>query len=226
MASTVSTGNVWSRSHASACGAISASANSRTTLRNCSCSAVRSKSTVRPYPAVASPRCAPVTGASVLAQLPSTGGCAVVRDGDATIVGVRTRPSCAPRPATHAFAVLREVEARRLLGRRARAYDLGRTIERVQHADRRRPRDPRCRVRAVRRRGSSSGRRRNRRSSATARRRACWRRPRGAAVERAEVPRPRRRAATRPWTSSLDRVAHATRSQRCSNCSKRASATR
>ena len=44
MASTVSTGKVWSRSHASACGAISVSAKSRTTLRNASCSSVSSKS--------------------------------------------------------------------------------------------------------------------------------------------------------------------------------------
>ena len=39
---TVSTGNVWSRSHASACGSISASANSRTTARSASCSSVSS----------------------------------------------------------------------------------------------------------------------------------------------------------------------------------------
>ena len=36
---------VWSRSHSSACGAISASAKSRTTLRNASCSGDGSKST-------------------------------------------------------------------------------------------------------------------------------------------------------------------------------------
>ena len=45
MASTTSVGNVWSRSHASACGAISDCAKSRTTLRNASCSSVRSKCT-------------------------------------------------------------------------------------------------------------------------------------------------------------------------------------
>ena len=41
---------MWSRSQSAACGAISASANSRTTSRNCTCSGLRSKSTVRPYP--------------------------------------------------------------------------------------------------------------------------------------------------------------------------------
>ena len=40
--STVSTGNVWSRSHASAYGSISASTNSRTTARSASCSSVSS----------------------------------------------------------------------------------------------------------------------------------------------------------------------------------------
>ena len=43
MASTVSTGKVWVRSHSSAKGAISRSAKSRTTLRNCSCSGERSR---------------------------------------------------------------------------------------------------------------------------------------------------------------------------------------
>src|SRR5436305_11998150 len=45
MASTVSTGKVWSRSHCSAWGAIAFSAKSRTTPRNDSCSSVKSKST-------------------------------------------------------------------------------------------------------------------------------------------------------------------------------------
>src|SRR4051812_35730531 len=46
MATTTSTGNVWSRSHASAWGAISRSAKSRTTFLKSSCSGVRSRSTV------------------------------------------------------------------------------------------------------------------------------------------------------------------------------------
>ena len=40
--STVSTGNVWSRSHASACGSISAATKSRTTPRSASCSSLSS----------------------------------------------------------------------------------------------------------------------------------------------------------------------------------------
>ena len=72
---------------------------------------------------------APVTGASVLAQLPSTGGCAVVRDGDATIV------ACAPervRTASGeaAFALLDDA-GRDGFWVGALAYDLGRTVERV-----------------------------------------------------------------------------------------------
>jgi len=43
-ARTTSTGNTCSRSHRSACGAISCSANSRTTARNASCSSERSRS--------------------------------------------------------------------------------------------------------------------------------------------------------------------------------------
>ena len=42
IARTVSVGKMWSRSHTSAWGAISASANSRTTPRNASCSSVNS----------------------------------------------------------------------------------------------------------------------------------------------------------------------------------------
>ena len=46
MPRTTSTGKWWSRSHASACGAISPSAKSRTTLRSASCSSVNSTCTV------------------------------------------------------------------------------------------------------------------------------------------------------------------------------------
>ena len=60
MASTVSTGKVWSRSQASAWGAISASAKSRTTLRKASCSSLKSSSIGPPYaPRMAQP--GPVT---------------------------------------------------------------------------------------------------------------------------------------------------------------------
>src|SRR6186997_2319308 len=44
-----SRGNVWASSHSITCGAISASANSRTALRNWSCSVVYSKSTLLLY---------------------------------------------------------------------------------------------------------------------------------------------------------------------------------
>ena len=43
---------MWSRSHASACGAISASAKSRTTLRSASCSSVNSTCTVHGLPGI------------------------------------------------------------------------------------------------------------------------------------------------------------------------------
>src|SRR5215831_7046490 len=51
IARTVSTGKTWSRSHASAFGAISDSAKSRTTRRNDSCSSDSSKSTSETYAA-------------------------------------------------------------------------------------------------------------------------------------------------------------------------------
>ena len=154
-------------------------------------------------PAVASPRWLPSPAHRCSPSLPSTGGCAVVRDGDATIV------ACAPERARTAsgeaaFVLLDDAgrDGFWVGAARLRPRPHGRTRA---HADRRRPRDPGRRARALRRAGSSSGRARSRRSSATARRRACWRRPRGVR-ERASLPPFHGLHAT--WTSSLDRVAH------------------
>ena len=72
---------------------------------------------------------APVTGASVLAQLPSTGGCAVVRDGDATIVACA--PECVRTASGEAAFALLDDAGRDGFWVGALAYDLGRTVERV-----------------------------------------------------------------------------------------------
>jgi para-aminobenzoate synthetase component 1 len=145
---------------------------------------------------------APVTGASVLAQLPSTGGCAVVRDGDATIV------ACAPervRTASGeaAFALLDDA-GRDGFWVGALAYDLGRTVERVHTriADDLRIPDvvlARYDARLVLRPGAEpeivgDG------AQAGELAQAAWR------AQRAELPPFHGLHAT--WTSSLDRAAH------------------
>jgi para-aminobenzoate synthetase component I len=67
--------------------------------------------------------------ASVLRHLPTAGGCAIVRAGSATVIGVSPTVVRAESGAD-AFAVLREVDAGGFwIG--ACAYDLGRSIERV-----------------------------------------------------------------------------------------------
>ena len=67
--------------------------------------------------------------ASVLRHLPTAGGCAVVRAGAATVIGVSPMVVRAASGAD-SFAVLREVdEGGFWIG--ACAYDLGRSIERV-----------------------------------------------------------------------------------------------
>ena len=91
---------------------------------------------------------APVTGAAVLAQLPPGRGCAVVRDGDATIVA--TEPT-AVRSASgeDAFAALAEA-ARDGFWIGYLAYDLGRRGRAGAHAHRRRSPPPRPRARPLR----------------------------------------------------------------------------
>ena len=86
------------------------------------------------------------------------------------------------------------------------AYDLGRAIERVRDAHRRRPAPPRRRLRAVRRPARDPRRRRARahRRSATA---GPDSRRRVRAARRDPVAAPRR--SLDAWTSSLDRVDHA-----------------
>ena len=132
-------------------------------------------------------------------QLPSTGGCAVVRDGDATIVGVRTRRGAHRVAAKPRSPCCDEVDARRLLGRllRVRPRPHGRTRAR---AHRRRPRPPRRRARALRRAARARAPTREPRSSATARTaellaQAAWR------ARRADEPA-FRAAARDAWTSS------------------------
>ena len=156
-------------------------------------------------PAVPSPRWLPSPALRCSRQLPSTGGCAVVRDGDADDRRRATRPRCAPRRGDDAFAVLDEVDARRLLGR----------VPRV------RPR-PHDRARAARGSPTTSGSptSRSRGTTTRARDHDRAREPRDrrrrpdAALARGRVraPRARRAAPVRgstAWTSSLDRVEHA-----------------
>jgi para-aminobenzoate synthetase component 1 len=67
--------------------------------------------------------------ASVLRRLPTAGGCAIVRAGGSTVIGV-SPTAVRAASGTDAFAVLREVDAGGFwIG--ACAYDLGRSVERV-----------------------------------------------------------------------------------------------
>ncbi len=73
---------------------------------------------------------APVTGAAVLAQLPPGRGCAVVRDGDATIVAIEPT-AVQSASGEHAFERLADA-AREGFWIGYLAYDLGRHVERVR----------------------------------------------------------------------------------------------
>ena len=213
MASTVSTGKQWSRSQSAAYGAISAAANSRTTLRNWTCSGLRSNSTIRPYPRPLPSRVrapARIRPASILRHLPTAHGGAIVRDGERTIVGADPAVVRAASGEA-AFDVLREIDAGGFWAGFC-SYDLGRTIERV------RPRAAddlelpdvafaRYDARVV---VHDDGEVELVGDRAAARRSAPPSAPRSTRPRARDAPEPGgRRGAAERWTSSLDRVDHA-----------------
>ena len=106
-----------------------------------------------------------------------------MRDGDATVVGVRTRRACAPRRGDAAFAVLDEIDARRLLGRRSAPTTSAARSNACARAPPTTSGSPTSRSRATTR-GSSSRRRREPELVGDGARRACWRRPRARATRR------------------------------------------